>query len=877
MKKIYKLFFLPIFLFLGIGALNAQCLSPSQFGSTTASSTGTVNATTCAYGGEYSLFTFTSTGNYVFIGTGGAGNFLTITDNSNNVIGFGFSPLAVAIPSTGVYRSHVSVNASCGTDSQCHTLSVGPVNTCTSLSQYGSATVNSATGFTTTVTTCQYGGEFSVVTFTSLGTYTVNGTGPVGNYFTIKNVAGNVVYAQGASPLVFNVPATGVYRFHFSTSGPTACATDANCHTVTIVSPGAPPPPPANDNCSTPQSITTSGTFTGTTLLATTETVVVPTCITSAPTQPGVWYTLTGNGNKLGVDLCSTSWDSKVWVFTGTCGNFTCVAGNDDFGPLCASSAASATWCSTNGTPYLILVAGYSSASNFTLTTTQTVVTQPTVAINSASLTICSGNSTTLTASGAESYTWNPGASTATSIVASPSASIVYTLSGTNACSSASSNSVQIIVNPTPTLIVNSGTVCTGDSFTINPSGASTYTIQGGNAIVTPTANSTYSVVGTSTAGCNSLPVTSSVVVNPLPVIAVNSGTICEGNTFTITPSGASTYTIQGGNALVSPTVNATYSVVGTSSLGCNSAPVTSTVDVNAAPVIVVNSGNICIGQSFTINPSGAATFTIEGGNAVVTPTTSTNYTVAGTSSLGCISLQNATSSVTVNPNPTVSVNSGAICSGNSFTIVPNGASTYTIQGGNAVVSPTANSSYTVIGTSAAGCLGSNMATSNVTVNASPSVAISGSTLVCAGQVATLTASGATSYTWNTASNTSSILVSPSTNTVYSVTGTSSLTGCSNTASFSIVVSNCTGIDNQSLISGKVLIYPNPNNGEFFIQLNNGMEKQITVYDVNGKLIATQTTTENVSKMNLNSFDNGVYFIRVQSEGGSEMFRVIKQ
>ena len=76
-----------------------------------------------------------------------------------------------------------------------------------------------------------------------------------------------------------------------------------------------------------------------------------------------------------------------------------------------------------------------------------------------------------------------------------------------------------------------------------------------------------------------------------------------------------------------------------------------------------------------------------------------------GTSALGCISQVAATSSVLVNANPTITVNNGAICAGQSFTINPAGANTYTIQGGNAIVSPAINTTYTVAGKSTAGCL----------------------------------------------------------------------------------------------------------------------------------------------------------------------------
>jgi hypothetical protein len=69
------------------------------------------------------------------------------------------------------------------------------------------------------------------------------------------------------------------------------------------------------------------------------------------------------------------------------------------------------------------------------------------------------------------------------------------------------------------------------------------------------------------------------------------------------------------------------------------------------------------------MTPSGAVTYNYSGGSAIVAPTTNTTYIVTGTDAAGCTA--NSVSSVTVNANPIVTVSSGSICSGNSFTLVP--------------------------------------------------------------------------------------------------------------------------------------------------------------------------------------------------------------
>jgi hypothetical protein len=322
---------------------------------------------------------------------------------------------------------------------------------------------------------------------------------------------------------------------------------------------------------------------------------------------------------------------------------------------------------------------------------------------------LCSGNSATLTASGATTYTWNPGALTGSNVVVTPTASTVYSItSNAVGCSAAT---LTLTVNQTPTVTVNSGAACSGNSFTMTPSGASTYTFSSGSAVVTPTANTSYSVTGTSSLGCISNVAISSVSLGVTPTITVNSGAVCAGNSFTMSPSGASTYTFSSGNAVVTPTANTSYSVTGTSSTGCvSSNAAVSSVSVNALPTVSVNSGAVCAGSTFTMVPTGANTYTFSSGNAVVTPTANSSYSVTGTNSLGCVSSNAAISTVSVNAAPAVTAvsNTTLICSGSSATLTASGAISYTwnttATTTAVVISPSVTTSYTVTGSGANGC-----------------------------------------------------------------------------------------------------------------------------------------------------------------------------
>ncbi len=91
--------------------------------------------------------------------------------------------------------------------------------------------------------------------------------------------------------------------------------------------------------------------------------------------------------------------------------------------------------------------------------------------------------------------------------------------------------------------------------------------------------------------------------------------------------------------------------------------------------------------------------------------------------------------------------------------------------------------SYTI--TAPSGCVETQ--TISVTVNPLPTITIAGTSTICSGDNDLLTASGGTSYVWNTSATTSTISVNPSVNTTFTVTGTDA-NNCSNTQQYFITV-----------------------------------------------------------------------------------------
>jgi hypothetical protein len=142
-----------------------------------------------------------------------------------------------------------------------------------------------------------------------------------------------------------------------------------------------------------------------------------------------------------------------------------------------------------------------------------------------------------------------------------------------------------------------------------------------------------------------------------------------------------------------------------------------------------------------------------------------------------------------VNTTPTITMagSSQTICSGSAANISASGATTYTWNTGattsTITVSPAATIVYSVTGFN--GSCPSAPKSATITVLVSPTVSVN-SVVICAGNSANLTASGASTYSWNTGATTPGILVSPSSTTVYTVTGTSN--NCMNTKTSTVTV-----------------------------------------------------------------------------------------
>ncbi len=368
MKKLYFLVF-SLLLLTGYSA-QSQCNFTSAFGTATINPTGTiVTISTCSFGGEYSTINGAVNGQTLNFTSSVATDFITIRSGTPGgpVLAFGTTPLSFANTFTGTIYAHWATNAACGTQATCRTTTVQCVSCiatpCTFTSAFGSATID-LSGAIVTISTCSFAGEYSTISGAVNG-QTLRFTSSVAtDYITIRSGTSNgPVVALGQTPLTFANTFTGQLFAHWSSNN--ACGTQATCRTTTVqctsCSSG-----PVNDLCTGALPIACAGSVTSTTVGATID--AVGTCVTALGTAPGVWYTFVGNGQSTTLNTCTgTTYDSKIGIFTGTCGGLVCVTGNDDFCGL----QSSVTFTATNAVTYYVLVTGFGTATGaFTLTRT---------------------------------------------------------------------------------------------------------------------------------------------------------------------------------------------------------------------------------------------------------------------------------------------------------------------------------------------------------------------------------------------------------------------------------------------------------------------------------------------------------------------------
>jgi gliding motility-associated-like protein len=512
-------------------------------------------------------------------------------------------------------------------------------------------------------------------------------------------------------------------------------------------------------------------------------------------------------------------------------------------GAAITQNVSTVIW-NTAGT-YTVTLQATNASGSSTATTVITVNPNPTVTVTSSQQTICAGNNTTLTASGASSYSWQPGNLPGSPVIVTPAATTTYTVTGTSAagCQDTAQYTVYVQSCPGPVAIFSASdsTICIGQliNFTDLSTGAPTswaWTFPSGSPGSASSQNvtgvswavaGTYTVTLTATNGFGSNSSTMVITVVPFPTVtaSANPATICSGQQSTLTGSGAVTYNwtpgpLTGNPVVVTPASTTTYTVVGTDAQGCTG---TGQVVVTVTPCLVpaadfvANDTTICVGDciNFTdlsTNGPNAWSWTFSGAatptSAVQNPT-NICYNSPGVFAVTLVATNNngsgsitKTGYITVNPPP--AANAGpdvTICTGQQTILNATGGVGYLWQPGNQpspsyTVTPVTTTTYTVLVTDAIGCTASDQVIVTVQPCVPPTAALAASgTSICAGDCIDFTdnsTGGPTSWQWSfpSATPTSSTSQNP-TSICYSTPGTYTVT---------LIVTNAYGSDTNTIV-----------------------------------------------------------------------------
>jgi hypothetical protein len=641
---------------------------------------------------------------------------------------------------------------------------------------FGSRTVNTTSPAVSFTLTNAGSTALALTSVSTTGNFALNGGAP-----TTVAAGGTATVAVTFTPTTAGAQ-TGTLRLVSALGTYVVNLTGTGSYPVPVVSGFT----PASGPVGTVVTVTGTGFVSGSTMVTingvtitgvvvnaggTTLTFTIPTGATSGPvvvTTPGGTITSTtafcvqyranttpasrcGAGSVTLITDGAPAGGSYAWYTQATGG--TAIAG-------ATSSIFTTPSLSTTTTYYVGISTGTGAAAceGPRSAVTATINAVPVVTIGASGPTaLCAGSSVTLTASGAATYQWSNGATSASITV---SAAGSYAVTGTSAAGcSATSAATAVSVTPLPSAPATTpASRCGTGSLNLAAAGAPTggsyawYTqATGGTAIAgatgasyaTPslTATTTYYVSALTAGGCEGPRTAVVAIVNATPTVSVAANgllSFCAGGSVTLTASGADTYLWSTGATTASITVatSGSYTVTGSSAAGCPATSAATIVTVNPVPVVSIGfTGplSFCQGGSVVLTASGADTYLWSNGatTASITASTSGNYSVTGSTTAGCSASSTTTAVVTVEPTPATPTITQAPA-GTLTSSSPTGNQWYfntgLIPGATAptyvVASAAQNGVYTLVVTSAAGCASAVSAPQTVVLTATASAAL---------------------------------------------------------------------------------------------------------------------------------------------------------
>ncbi|MFN8356783.1 MAG: choice-of-anchor A family protein [Spirosomataceae bacterium] len=420
-------------------------------------------------------------------------------------------------------------------------------------------------------------------------------------------------------------------------------------------------------------------------------------------------------------------------------------------------------------------------------------------AITLSGVTVCEGETITLSATGGGSYSWaGPSFSASTATPSIPNASIqavgTYTVSitSTNSCTGSATTTVQ--VNTKPVVTATGGLFCSGGTISLSATGGGQYSWAGPQAFSSTLSNPTRSSATSGMAGIYTVTVTASnsctqsatasVSISNVVITVAAVSPVCEGGSVSLNTSNGLSYSWAGPLSFSSSIQNPTrsnltvamaglYSVTVVLDKGCTTSNTVSVV-VNAKPTVLATSNAsaspVCIGTTVQLSASGGTNYSWQGPNFYTASGASpiiTNaslgangvYTVSVTNSLSCTATATVSVGTYVCCSITVSASAVGACAGGTVSLNASaGAYSYSWAGPASFSSTLKNPTRALATAAMSGVYSVTVTLQGGTCTASATAslsvievipAVSANQTVIEGFTIQLSASGGSSYSWS--------------------------------------------------------------------------------------------------------------------------------
>ncbi len=505
---------------------------------------------------------------------------------------------------------------------------------------------------------------------------------------------------------------------------------------------------------------------------------------------------------------------------------------------------------------------------------------KPQVFALSSKSSICIGDSISLTGYGALTYKWDNGVKNGVSFVP-PLGFGSYLVTGIDSFGCKSTYKKDIYVQSLPNIYAGiDKSICFGNSIMLNGSGANTYSwsngAQNGVSFIPPIGINTFILSGVNNNGCKNSD-TIIVTVNNLPTVEAGiDKELCFGDSINLSALNVLNSVVYSwsngkvdGRYFTPPIGSTIYILTGRDNNGCDNIDSVQVV-VHSLPTVSAGlDKEICQGDSVILIAENALTYhwdrNIINGKSFIPNLGENLYSVIGIDSFGCQNFDQVL--VKVKPLPNVSAGlDTSICKGSSLILSGKGALTY--KWNNNIVNnqqfyPSYDYQYFVKGTDINGCI--NFDTISVTVK---SVNISVSFL--SDTIFSNQNNGM--FKWINCDNNSIIIGADKNHYIPFENGNYSVVinqdGCIDT-------SICLNVNSLSLgeltNDLRFLIYPNPNNGVFNVEIE--QEAFIEIMNVLGELISFQKLQKGKNKIDLSNRSSGIYLLKHENS----IYRIMKE